>query len=240
MAKPKKPPLRLPMPVNSNTALNAEHCVYIGTTGSGKTTAVRKLGLIPKKSQVAFFDPYQNYAGKVFQGQKVKMFTEFGAFARALVAARNKKTGFKLALVKEANADNLETFASIVWSCGDGSKPPLYVAIEELASTVETTGKLKGKSGELWRGGRQFGLIIHSMFQRTQEVPKTVSSQSPIWWVGGLSSMADATYIAKQKEHDISELVALKTAKTNNGIAQYVLFRDGIGNIERGEIDCNS
>ncbi|MDN3697772.1 type IV secretory system conjugative DNA transfer family protein [Vibrio cortegadensis] len=236
--KAKQPPLRLPMPINSNPALDAEHCVYIGTTGSGKTTAVKKLGLIPKKSQAVFFDPYQNYAGKKFQGQQVKMFTEFAPFARALVAARSKKTGFKLALVKEANGVNLETFAAIVWSCGDGQKPPLYVGIEELASTVETTGKLKGKSGELWRGGRQFGLIIHSTFQRTQEVPKTVSSQSPTWWVGGLASMADANYIADQKSHDVNELASLKTAKTNQGIAQYLMFCDGIGNVKRGEINC--
>ncbi|EIZ1006721.1 hypothetical protein MOU95_002888 [Vibrio vulnificus] len=238
MTKKRKPPLRLPMPVNSNPALNAEHVIYVGTTGSGKTTAVRVMGLVPKKSQAVFFDPYQNYAGKVFQGQKVQTFTEFGPFARALVASRRKRTGFKLALVKEANAENLETFAAIVWSCGDGLKPPLHVVIEELASTVETTGKLKGKAGELWRGGRQFGLVVHSTFQRTQEVPKTVSSQSPNWWVGGLSSMADANYIAAQKSHDVTELTALKTAKVNKGIAQYLLFRDGIGNIECGEIDC--
>lgn len=238
--KSKPPPLRLPMPINSNPALDAEHVVYIATTGGGKTTAAKKLGLIPKGSQAVFFDPYQNYAGSKFQGQTVKTFTEFGAFARALVAARKKKASFKLALVKEANAQNLEIFAAIVWSCGDGRKPPLYTVVEELGSTAETTGKLKGKAGELWRGGRQFGIRLHAMFQRTQEVPKTVSSQSPTWWVGGLASMADAIYISKQKSHDVNAIAALKTAKVNRGFAQYLLFKDGIGNVEKGEINCNN
>lgn len=240
MSKTKKPPLRLPMPVNSNQAHPPKHVVYIATTGGGKTTAVKKLGLIPKGSQAVFFDPYQNYSGKKFQGQNVQTFTEFGAFARALVAARKHKRGFKLALVKDATMENLETFAAIVWSCGDGNKPLLHVAIEELGTIAETTGKLKGKAGELWRGGRQFGLVLHSMFQRTQEVPKTVISQSPYWWVGGLASMADAEYISKQKAYDVSQISALKTAQANNGIAEYLLFSDQIGDVKSGTINCKS
>lgn len=239
MAKKPKP-LRLPEPTNSNVALPANHTLYVATTGGGKTTAVKKLQTVPKGAQVAFFDPYRNYAGKKFKGQQVQAFTEFAPFARALVAARKNKAGFKIALVKEANAQNLETFAAIIWSLGNGNKPLFHVVIEELASAVETAGKLKGKAGELWRGGRQFGLVMHSLFQRMQEVPKTVVTQSVNWWVGGLASLADAEYISKAKGYDVKAISALKTAEDNKGIAQYLLFGNGIGNVKQGELNCKN
>ncbi|TKE73482.1 hypothetical protein FCV54_24945, partial [Vibrio sp. F12] len=72
----------------------------------------------------------------------------------------------------------------------------LYTVIEELASCVETSGKLRGRAGELLRGGRQYGLVVHSIFQRGQEVPKTVTEQSSVWWVGAVNSLSDAQWIA--------------------------------------------
>ncbi|SEG21589.1 hypothetical protein [Vibrio hangzhouensis] len=239
MAKKPKP-LRLPEPKNSNVSLPPKHTLYVATTGGGKTTAVKKLDTVPKGAQVAFFDPYRNYAGKKFKGQMVQTFTEFAPFARALVTARKKKAAFKIALVKDANVQNLETFAAIIWSLGDGNKPEFHVVIEELASAVETSGKLKGKAGELWRGGRQFGLVMHSLFQRMQEVPKTVVTQSVNWWVGGLASASDAEYVSKAKGHDVRNISALKTAEHNHGVAQYLLFGNGIGNVEWGSVDCRS
>ncbi|MCG3728991.1 hypothetical protein [Vibrio cincinnatiensis] len=236
----KKPQIRLPPPRNSNQALNAEHVVYIGTTGSGKTTAVKKMGLVPKGSQAAFFDPYENYSGKRFQGQQVRGFREFGSFAKALVAGRSGKKPFKVALIKEATPENVEMFARIIWALGDGLKPQFHVVIEELASASETAGKLQGKAGELWRGGRQYGLVMHACFQRPQEVPKTVISQSPNWWVGALQSSVDAKYISDARGVPITQLASLKSAKFNKGIAEYLLVGEGIGNIKQGQINCKT
>lgn len=235
----KKPQMiRLPPPRNSNQALNPEHVVYIGTTGSGKTTAVKKMGLVPKGSQAAFFDPYENYSGKRFQGQQVRGFREFAPFARALVAGRASGKPFKIALIKEATPENVEMFAQIIWSLGDGHKPLFHVVVEELASASETAGKLQGKAGELWRGGRQYGLVMHSCFQRPQEVPKTVISQSPTWWVGALQSQVDAVYVNKARGVSVSELSSLKSAKNNNGIAEYMLIGEGVGNVQKGKFNC--
>ncbi|MEZ8106822.1 hypothetical protein [Vibrio cortegadensis] len=239
MAKKPKP-LRLPLPKNSNQAHHAAHTAYIAATGGGKTTAVKKLDLIQRGAQVVFFDPYENYCRDKFKGQNVQRFTEFAPFAHALVSARKHKKGFKIALVKQATHSNLETFSSIVWSVGDGNKPLLNVVVEELATCSETSAKLKGKSGELWRGGRQFGLVVHSMFQRMQEVPKTVSTQSPRWWVGGLSSSADVEAISKARGVAPDKLKNLKTAKQNNGIAQYLLIEEGIDNVKSGTVNCKN
>ncbi|QIA63330.1 hypothetical protein GT360_07270 [Vibrio astriarenae] len=237
MAK-KAQPLKLPSPKNANQTLPALHTVYVAGTGGGKTTAIKKLNLVPRGAQVVFFDPYENYCNGKFKGQNVQRFTEFAPFARALVAARAKNASFKCALVKPATMENLEMFAAIVWSVGDGLKKPLHVVIEELGSAAETSTKLNGRAGELWRGGRQFGLVVHSAFQRTQEVPKTVITQSPTWWVGGLSSLSDVNAIHKLRGVCPDALKALKTAAQNNGIAQYMLIKEGIDNIQMGELNC--
>ncbi len=249
MKKPKKQPsINLPNPINSNPALDAEHVVYIATTGGGKTTAVKVMNTIPKKgAQVAFFDPYENYARSKFKGQKVMAFryTQKKEFIHALFKARSKRAPFKIAYIPEsANSDELEFFCSVVWSLGDGRRAPFHAVIEELASCVETAGKLKGKAGELLRGGRQFGIVVHTVFQRTQEVPKTVVSQSDTWWVGALASVKDAEYISKAKGVSISVLTSLQSAKANKiklgkPIAEYVLIKNGIGNVKKSSFDCS-
>lgn len=249
MNKPKnKPSIKLPNPINSNSALDAEHVVYIGTTGSGKTTAVKLMDTIPKKgAQVAFFDPYENYAGSKFKGQKVTAFrhTQKKAFIHALFSARKKRAAFKIAYIPEsASNEELEFFCMVIWSLGDGRRAPFHAVIEELASCVETAGKLKGKAGELLRGGRQFGIVVHTVFQRTQEVPKTVVSQSDTWWVGALASVKDAEYISNAKGIEISLLTSLKSAKANKiklgkPIAEYLLIKNGIGNVKKSSFDCS-
>ncbi|MDN2481118.1 hypothetical protein [Vibrio agarivorans] len=238
MAK-KAQPLKLPSPKNANQTLPALHTVYVAGTGGGKTTAIKKLNLVPRGAQVVFFDPYENYCTGKFKGQNVQRFTEFAPFARALVAARAKNSSFKCALVKPATMENLEMFAAIVWSVGDGFKKPLHVVIEELGSAAETSTKLNGRAGELWRGGRQFGLVVHSAFQRTQEVPKTVITQSTVWWVGPLSSLSDAKAINTYKGVSVEVLSRLKSPKDNHGIAEYLLIKEGIDNMTEGKLACN-
>ncbi|NLS13357.1 hypothetical protein HGP28_10680 [Vibrio sp. SM6] len=241
----KKKPLNFPNPRNSNPSHDAEHVIYVAGTGGGKTSAVKHLDFIPKGAQAVFFDPYRNYAGGKFRGQMCKGVSRRAVFVKALVAARRAGQPFKLAYIPEGGAcdDELEFFASVVWAVGDGQAARLHVAIEELASCVETSGKLKGKAGELWRGGRQYGLVLHSVFQRGQEVPKTVTEQSPVWWIGAVNSMADARWLADKKGLDVQTVAALKSAKTNKAqigkpVAEYLLVKDGIGNVKKGAFNC--
>ncbi|MGR5001961.1 hypothetical protein [Vibrio celticus] len=245
MNKPK--PLALPNPVNANPSFDAEHTLYVAGTGGGKTSAVKYLGLIPKTAQAVFFDPYANYAGSKFQGQMCHGTKSRLAFVKSLVMARRRGGSFKLAYVPANGAtyEELEFFASVVWSVGNGRASRLYTVIEELASCVETSGKLRGRAGELLRGGRQYGLVVHSIFQRGQEVPKTVTEQSSVWWVGAVNSMSDAQWIADKRGLDMNTIATLKSAKVNKQrigkpIAEYLLIRDGIGNIEHKALNCQS
>lgn len=247
MAKKAKTQLKLPNPVNSNPSLDAEHIIYVAGTGGGKTSAVKHLGYVPKASQAVFFDPYRNYAGQKFQGQQCHGTSSRLAFLKSLLMARKRGQSFKLAYVPEFGAcgDELEFFASVVWSLGNGHAPKLHTVIEELASCVESSGKLLGKAGELWRGGRQFGLVCHSVFQKGQEVPKTVTDQSSTWWIGAVNSAADARYLADKKGllvKEIESLVSAKVNKTRIGkpIAEYLLVKDGIGNVAKLAFNCQT
>lgn len=243
----KPTPLALPNPINANPSFDAEHTLYVAGTGGGKTSAVKYLGLIPKTAQAVFFDPYTNYAGSKFQGQMCHGTKSRLAFVKSLVMARRRGGSFKLAYVPANGAtyEELEFFASVVWSVGNGRASRLYTVIEELASCVETSGKLRGRAGELLRGGRQYGLVVHSIFQRGQEVPKTVTEQSSVWWVGAVNSMSDAQWIADKRGLDVNTIATLKSAKVNKQrigkpIAEYLLIRDGIGNIEHKALNCQS
>lgn len=245
MNKPKT--LALPNPVNANPSFDADHTLYVAGTGGGKTSAVKHLGLIPKTAQAVFFDPYTNYAGNKFQGQMCHGTSSRLIFVKSLVMARRRGGSFKLAYIPAngATGGELEFFASVVWSVGNGRASRLYTVIEELASCVETSGKLRGRAGELLRGGRQYGLVVHSIFQRGQEVPKTVTEQSSVWWVGAVNSLSDAQWIADKRGLDVNTIATLKSAKVNKQrigkpIAEYLLIREGIGNIEHKALNCQS
>ena len=245
MAKKKPKPLRMPHPTNSNPSHDAEHTLYIAGTGGGKTSAVKHLGLVPKKSQAVFFDPYKNYTSQKFQGQVCHGTSSRAAFVKALVMARRRGGSFKLAYIQNggATSDELEFFCAAVWAVGNGNAAKLHVVIEELASCAETSGKLNGKAGELLRGGRQFGIVVHTVFQRGQEVPKTVTEQSSVWWIGAVNSMSDAHWLANKRGLDVNTIAALKSAKVNKErinkpVAEYLLVYDGIGNTKRGAFNC--
>ncbi len=247
MAKKTAPPLKLPNPINSNPSHDADHVIYVAGTGGGKTSAVKHLGLVPKAGQVVFFDPYQNYSGAKFQGQMCHGTSSRLAFVKSLVMARKRNQSFKLAYIPEngATLEELEFFSSVVWAVGNGRAGKLHTVIEELASCVETSGKLKGKAGELLRGGRQYGLVVHSVFQRGQEVPKTVTEQSSTWWIGAVNSLSDAGWLADKRGLDIDLIAELVSAKVNKErigkpIAEYLLVGDGIGNVKKQAFNCST
>jgi DNA helicase HerA-like ATPase len=188
-------------PKNPNNQLSAEHALFVGSSGSGKTTAVKQIGVISATDQVALFDPYSDY--ETLCGREVRRYSSLAAFARALFSARAAKSGrgFKIAYSPKdgANAKNLEAFSKVVWGAGDGKhKKPLKVVFEELAKCVNTSGAARGAFGEILTGGRKFGIHAICIFQRGQEVPKTVMGQCALKWVGRQQRPQDATYLSKE------------------------------------------
>ncbi len=246
MAKKKAPPLKLPNPINSNAGLDAKHTIYLAGTGGGKTSAVFAMDFIPKSSQVVIFDPYGGYIGKKLKGQLVHGYTSRLEFIKALVSARRQGVPFKVAYKPAGGAckSELEFFSAVVWSVGNGRAAELHCIIEELASCAETAGKLQGKAGELLRGGRQFGIVVHTLFQKGQEVPKTVTDQSERWWIGRVSGQRDGNWVERERGIPSKVVTSLISAKINKDrigkpIAEYVVSHS-VDEYQKGAFNCST
>lgn len=211
--KPTRQPVRLPQPKNANNALSKQHAIYVATSEGGKTTAVKKLGLIKATDQVAFFDPFGDYAGQPFQGRAVRNYDAWADFYRALVAGRNTRQGFKIAktFALEATPDDLDLFCQMIWSVGDGKHPkPMKAVLEEFAELSTSSAKADGYAGKLVRVGRKFGIHAHTLFQRGQEVPKTVLSQAGYKWIGMQETPTDCDYLALKTAVPAAEIAQLE------------------------------
>lgn len=231
--------MNLPQPKNPNNALDAGHVVLVGATGSGKTSALKKLKVtfLPTKSDhVAIFDPYGDYCSDSFRNSPVIACSSWSEFYSKLLKHRKSKRGCKIAITGvAANAKNLDVFSKICWSLGDGLNKPLFMVCEETARCVTSSGKAQGAYGECLTGGRKFNIRVVSLFQRGQEVPKTTLTQSAFKWIGAQEGQRDAIYLSKETDIPPEMIVKLVGARDNNGSAQYVIRSPGMNNYKIGE-----
>ncbi|MFL7033279.1 ATP-binding protein [Vibrio lentus] len=161
-------------PINNNNALDNHHAYIVGMSGSGKSSLAKKL-LISSTDQVAIYDPKREYDGLIV-GRKIRVYGNLRTFASALMAGRETKQGFKIAYrPSEPCAKDFDLFCRVVWSCGNGKhKKPLKVICEEVAENSTSSGKATGYHGKLLRLGRSYNIHTINLFQRGQEVPKTI------------------------------------------------------------------
>ncbi len=214
------------MAKNPNERLDARHVVYCGGTGSGKTTAIHNLGLIPKTENVVIFDTYGTY--QRLSGRYVYKARTLPQFYKKLARLMVGKKPFVLAYVGGRTLAQFELFNRMIWSVADGGKP-LHIVYEELIRFVTSTAKAEGMLGEIYQGGRKFGLVAHAIFQRGQEVPKTVLRGSQIKWVGKCDGFQDAKYWEKEIDVPASDIANLESLN-------YYLKRAGIGNVTKGKL----
>ncbi|KZN46006.1 hypothetical protein [Pseudoalteromonas luteoviolacea] len=240
------------MAINENNALKATHICYLAGTGGGKTTAVKLMGLVGKC--VAIFDLYGDYK---YDGRKAGPFNGLGgrpvyhysnrnSFAQAFISAWSSGLAFAVAYrpefpknisaekLKRAKQAELHWFASLVWEASDGNRQ-LDVIIEELAKLSDTIGKDDSIVGELATGGRKYGIALHTIFQRSQEVPKTIWSNSPRKVLGSQESQADAKRISIELDAELSDVYQLSkmNSKYEDERLHYIVkSKGGIGNIE--------
>ncbi|MEC8231283.1 MAG: hypothetical protein VX061_07580 [Pseudomonadota bacterium] len=215
-------------PINANNELKALHCLYVGGTGSGKTSAVKKFGNIKPTDQVALWDPHIDY--EEIQGRKVRRYTSFSKFAAAIAAGRKTRQGFKIALTVPENRKNFLTYCEIMKRFGNGKHAKLlHLVCEENPQVTESVGKEKSVFGWLLSVGRKFGFVVHTVGQRCTEMSKTVLSQSPYKWVGMQPSRADAERMSKEIEVHEDEIKALQPL-------EYFYKSPGIGNVKSGKL----
>lgn len=224
-------------PINPNDALSITHALYAGATGSGKSTATQKIGLIKPTDQVAFWDLYGQYQGKEFLGRKVRTYATLGGFLRAMQAGRKTKQGFKIAFTprnppkdKSAIRELFLKACGIVWGMGNGQHPKtLHFVAEEINRVTITTGDEDSIYGELLEAGRKFGLMVHSVSQRLAPIPNTVISQSGYKWIGCQNLISDVERVAKEMQVKPAEIMQLNKL-------EYYFKGEGFGNTKKGKL----
>ena len=218
-----------PDPSTVNNELSCYNAMYVGSSGSGKTTAVKKMNIAAQDSAV-FFDPYGDYQGS-FQGQTVFTYYDWPEFAENLFKARLSGKPFKIAkgFKGRVSKADFELFCGLAWACGNGYTMPLNIVLEELAQFSDTAGKMDGRAGDLLRVGRKYGLRTHCVFQRGQEVGKTLIANAPVKWIGYCERENDARYLAGELGIDVEAI------KTLNKL-DYLLRNEshGRGEFEKG------
>lgn len=229
------------MAINPNNAHSMQNVCYCGTSGAGKSVAVKLMGFIPKDEPVAILDIYGDYLPSRRRrlsglgGRKVYHYTTRNTFFRAFVDAWSSGRPFAVAyLPKCESSEDYKTesawFADLVWKAADG-KRRLHVVFEEMAKYMDGTGKASNRIGEIATGGRKFGLVSHFVFQRQTEVPKTLITQSAVSVVGAQQAMIDAKRWAEELDCNVSEIVELGTMNLQRkDTLFYLVKRGGIGN----------
>lgn len=204
--------MKFPTPVNPQNNLSNNHCFYVGSSGCGKTSAVKNLPnerRINKGDQIVFFDPFGDYA-PLYKGEKVQYFSTKSAFYLALIKARKSKKAFRIAYQpNNINFDEINFFCGAVWSVGDG-KRKLVVIIEEVAQFISTSGNAKGYLNNLISVGRKFNFSCNFIFQRGQAIPKTLIANCGFCWIGAQSREKDAVYLGDEIGINKTEIINLK------------------------------
>lgn len=247
------------MAINPNASLKAEHVAIVAGTGGGKTAAAKLLDRYG--DQVAILDVYCGYK---YDGRKTGKFNGLGgrrvyhyydrkSFAKAFINAWRSGLKFVVAYTpiidnqlpdkeqREARQAELYWFGRLMWEASDGNRK-LTVIIEELAKMSATIGRDDSIIGELASGGRQFGLQLITIFQRSQEVPKTIWNNSPNKILGAQESMKDAEAAAKELDVDVSNIVAISKLSNQyeNKRLYYMLKSRGLGNVKSVYVDLKT
>ncbi len=232
------------MAINPNNANQNHHVAYCGTSGAGKSVAVKGFGFVGPCA--AIFDIYGDYrpnrrrrVSGLGNGRTVHHYSTRRTFLNAFAEAWASGKGFAVAYqpnFKDDKAYKVEAdwFADVVWRASDGNRR-LDVIFEEMARYLDGTGKATGRIGEIATGGRKFGLVYHFVFQRPAEVPKTLTSQAAITVIGAQQTKLDAKRWTEELDCELSEIIEL--GRLNQQFKKYYLVkRGGIGNYEQKSI----
>lgn len=221
-------------------------------TGAGKGVAMNTLDIIPDKYPVIIFDPHCEY--KKIAGRKVYQYKTRLHFARVFKKAWASGKPFALAYTPKLTGDNEKErkkslieaahwFGSLAWAAADGNRI-LYPVFEEFGGYAEGNAADDTIIGKIWKEGRKFGLRAVAVFQRSQEVPKTIWNNSPIKVIGAQGGITDQERIIKEigcSAADISDLgyqntkLSMFAPKLDEVVRTKVhyLYSESIGNFEK-------
>lgn len=228
------------MAINDDNSLDCYHTGYCGTTGAGKGVALKLAGRVGPR--VAIFDPYGEYrAGRIRKlshlgnGRKVYQYTTRNTFLNAFVEAWTSGKNFAVSyypqVTKDKRRDEAIWFAKVMWDAADG-KRRLDTVFEEMGTYTETAGTDNSILTEIATGGRKFAMHAHFLFQRPQQVPKSIINYCPFVLIGVQEAMSDVKYWVDRMNCHASELVELGKLNTKRK-KHFLLKNPGVGNYEK-------
>lgn len=140
-----------------------------------------------KGARVLLWDPDEDHKGAHY--------TNWRSFVQAVKAGLKSGKGFRLAWAGDVTEELFEKFCAVCWAVLDGERE-LHILIEELAD-VQKAGKAGHWFGQLCRKSRKYGGVIHWTTQRSQEISKTVFSQTDNFYIGFPSRAATPQQVAE-------------------------------------------
>lgn len=177
-------------PANPNTRHPNRHTLYLGGSGTGKSQALSQNKEIPARgARVIMWDVNGDHAG--LHTRNKKKFIQ-------LLKIGIKKGGFRVAYAG-SNVADFEWFCSVVWSILDGDHIT-HCIMEELSQVCPSAAKATNNAAQLINQGRKFGLVIHGVSQKPQEIAKTFFDQCERKYIGcfnGANAKKMSDYIGK-------------------------------------------
>lgn len=187
----------------TNEALTVNHCLFVGTTGSGKTYQIKRHRALRIAKRVLIWDPDGTY--KLKGMKRAKSADEIKQFLQGKPYSFNFTISLEADTISEAE---FEKFCAIALTVAH-AKYPLAIIIEELAD-VARIGKASPNWGQLSRKVRKYGGIIIAASQKPQEIDKTFIDQCAVFGVGLLKTKTTRKYAAEMLDITEDELKTLK------------------------------
>lgn len=169
------------MASNPDEGLANLHNVYVASSGGGKTQAMAANIRAVKGKRILCWDTHASFKGLV-----CKSLPDFG---RALIKYEDSQE-FCICYQGKGGSANFSLFTAMLLEFARGDKIT-YALIDEVADCTDSIGKDRSGFGELLRGGRKFGLRIHSTAVSVAEVPNTVWRESKTKWIGQQDNQSD-------------------------------------------------
>lgn len=179
---------------NPNTRLPNRNTLYLGRSGSGKSTALKHNPAIPGRGvPVALWDPNEDH--------QARRYRRIGDFVKALAKAdqvwRSQRRGYRVAYCGVNSQEAYNIWCQAVSEILDG-RWLTYLIAEELADVSPHAGAAPPPAKKLLNQCRKYGGIFHGTSQKPTEISKTYYSGCEIRYVGAVRSDDEVKRMAKE------------------------------------------
>lgn len=179
---------------NPNTRLPNRNTIYLGSSGSGKSTALRENPTIPARGvPLVAFDPNEDH--------KARQYSRISHFVKALEKAdqvwRTKRQGYRLAYTGVNSIEAYDIWCKAVTQILDG-RWLTWAIVEEMADVSPHAGTAQPPARKLLNQMRKYGGIFHGTSQFPTEISKTYFRQCDHRYFGRVKTFDECKKLGKE------------------------------------------